>query len=269
MEPSTKKSCELTLHDRLSRLTYRQACKLLGEQGEKLIQRGGAWEIDIEEQVQLNKEFFILKLPASSNGGNGSRTPVVTIQQADNERDCLQWECSVCHTACEHTGAAFSLLLEDKMALGLAAAPSARIPLESLSDEKLIEQAFREREERSRSEKMVLRSAHSNKLWTDYTVISAVSGKTYRLALRGWERGQSFCSCPDFRKNTLGTCKHILNALGKLKRRFGTDRAHAPYVPKQIAVYLQYGKELELRLSLPPGLNGTARPIVAPIQNRA
>ena len=192
MEPSTKKSCELTLHDRLSRLTYRQACKLLGEQGEKLIQRGGVWEIDIEEQVELNKEFFILKLPASSTGGNGSRTPVVTIQRADDERDCLQWECSVCHTACEHTGAAFSLLLEDKMALGLAAAPSERIPLESLSDEKLIEQAFREREERSRSEKMVLRSAHSNKLWTDYTVISAVSGKTYRLALRGWERGESF-----------------------------------------------------------------------------
>jgi hypothetical protein len=30
MEPSTKKSRELTLKDRLSRLTYRQACKLLG-----------------------------------------------------------------------------------------------------------------------------------------------------------------------------------------------------------------------------------------------
>ncbi len=46
-------------------------------------------------------------------------------------------------------------------------------------------------------------------------------------------------------------------------------RAHAPYVPKHIAVYLQYGKELELRLSLPPRLNGSARPIVAPIQDRA
>src|SRR2546422_411901 len=96
---------------------------------------------------------------------------------------------------------------------------------------------------------MVLRSTDANALWTDYTVTSAHSGKTYRLALRGWERGQSFCSCPDFRKNTLGTCKHILNALGKLKRRFGSDRAHAPYMPKHIAVHLQYGKELELRLS--------------------
>ena len=68
MEPSTKKSRELTLKDRLSRLTYRQACKLLGEQGEKLIQRGGACEIDINEQVAFNNEFFRVKLPASSGG---------------------------------------------------------------------------------------------------------------------------------------------------------------------------------------------------------
>src|SRR5260370_9930738 len=141
MEPSTKKSCELTLHDRLSRLTYRQACKLLGEQGEKLIQRGGTWEIDIEEQVELNNEFLSVKLPASSNGANGSQTAVVTIQRATDERDCLRWKCSVCHQACEHIGTAFALLLEDKMALGLAAAASERIPLESLSDDKLVEQA--------------------------------------------------------------------------------------------------------------------------------
>src|SRR5260370_3511406 len=125
------------------------------------------------------------------------------------------------------------------MALGLAAAPSERIPLESLSDEKLIEQALREREERSRSEKMLLRSAHSNKLWTDYTVISAISGKTYRLALRSCERGESFCSCPDFRKNTLGTCKHILNALKKLKRRFQRAERHKPDTHETIAVHLQ------------------------------
>ena len=55
MEHSTKTSRELTLHDRLSRLTYRQASKLLGEGGEKLIQKGGAWDIDIDEQVVLTR----------------------------------------------------------------------------------------------------------------------------------------------------------------------------------------------------------------------
>jgi len=101
MEPSTKKSRELTLKDRLSRLTYRQTCKLLGEQGEKLIQRGGAWEIDINEHVTFNDDFFRVKLPASSNARNGSRTAIVTIELAADERDCLKWECTLCDTGCE------------------------------------------------------------------------------------------------------------------------------------------------------------------------
>ena len=37
---TTKPSQQLTLKDKLSRLSYRQACKLLGERGEKVIQEG-------------------------------------------------------------------------------------------------------------------------------------------------------------------------------------------------------------------------------------
>ena len=152
------------------------------------------------------------------------------------------------------------------MALGLAAPPAERVPLESLSDEQLIVQALNERAERARSEKMVLQSKQPDRLWTDYTITSAASGKTYRLVLRGWERGQSFCSCPDFRKNTLGTCKHILNALEKLKRRFKGAERQQPVRAREHRCALHYGNELELRLPLPPNLNGQARPIVVPDQ---
>jgi superfamily II DNA or RNA helicase len=269
MEYSTKTSRDLTLHDRLSRLTFRQASKLLGEGGEKLIQKGGAWDIDIAEQVLLNVEMFRLEMPASAGAELGAATATVTIQRAADQRDYLKWKCSLCNETCEHVGAAFSLLLEDKLALGLAAAPAERTPLESLSEDKLIEQALSERAERARSEKMVLKSRQPGKLWTDYTVTSAVSGKTYRLALRGWERGQSFCSCPDFRKNTLGTCKHLISALEKLKRRFKGAERQKPYVQETIAVHLRYGKELELRMALPPNLNGQARPIVSALDDRA
>ncbi|HZR20390.1 MAG TPA: DEAD/DEAH box helicase [Verrucomicrobiae bacterium] len=268
MEYSTKKSRELTLHDRLSRLTFRQASKLLGEGGERLIQKGGAWDVNIGEQVVLNAEMFRLRLPASANGELGSATATVTIQRAADQRDYLEWECSLCDKTCEHIGAAFSLLLEDKLTLGLAAAPAERIPLESLSEDTLIEQALGERAERARSEKMVLESSQPGKLWADYTVTSAVSGKTYRLALRGWERGQSFCSCPDFRKNTLGTCKHILNALDKVKRRFKAAKRQQIYVQETIAVHLRYGKDLELRVALPPNLDGQARTIASVLKDR-
>ena len=64
---------------------------------------------------------------------------------------------------------------------------------------------------------MRVKSFNSKELWTDYAVTNASSGKTYRVALRGWERGESYCACPDFRKNTLGTCKHILHVLDKVK----------------------------------------------------
>ena len=51
-------------------------------------------------------------------------------------------------------------------------------------------------------------------------VASSSSGKSYRVALRGWQLGESYCSCPDFRKNTLGTCKHIPHTLAKAEKRF-------------------------------------------------
>ncbi len=41
-----------------------------------------------------------------------------------------------------HIGAAFSLILDEKMALGLAAPPLERVPVESLSERELIENAI-------------------------------------------------------------------------------------------------------------------------------
>ena len=69
---------------------------------------------------------------------------------------------------------------------------------------------------------MKLTSMNKATPWTDYTVTSHLSGKTYRVSLRGVEAGQSYCSCPDFASNHLGTCKHILYALARIKKRFET-----------------------------------------------
>ena len=54
---------ELTLKDRLSRLTFAQACKLLGPDGNKLIMQGGKFEItSIEENVYLGDDLFRLSV---------------------------------------------------------------------------------------------------------------------------------------------------------------------------------------------------------------
>jgi hypothetical protein len=109
----TKASSELTLFDSLSRLSFHSAAKLLGAEGSRLITTGGKYDIDITTQVQFDRDRFRLTL-----GG-----PVVTLSLNPAARDRLEWCCNACDVPCEHAGAAFSLILEEKLALGLADAP--------------------------------------------------------------------------------------------------------------------------------------------------
>ena len=110
---TTKQGQQLTLRDRLSRLNFTEACKLLGEEGKQLIQQGGKWDIKIAEDVYLGDDLFRLKIDGA----------VVTITPMAGAKQRLHWHCDRCTTACIHAGAAFSLILEEKTALGLAAGP--------------------------------------------------------------------------------------------------------------------------------------------------
>ncbi len=254
----TKPSTELTLFDTLSRLTFTRAAKLLGPGGNRLIATGGKFDIDLTTQVKFDRDMFRLTLDGAA----------VSLTLSPAARHRLEWRCDACEVPCEHAGAAFSLILEEKLALGLAGAPPARAPAESVSEEVLVAQALAERAERARTEKMRLTSLDSQEIWTDYTLTNAASGKSYRVALRGWQAGQSYCSCPDFRKNTLGTCKHILHALEKVRRRFSDSQRNRPYRRRDISVHLSYGEELELRLLLPTHLDKVITGIVRPIRDR-
>lgn len=248
----------LMLKDRLSRLTYPRACTLLGPEGPKLIQAGGKWEVDLDQHVNLTDDCFTLAMDGA----------VVTITMDPAARDKLAWHCSSCHDACEHAGAAFSIVLEEKTALGLAAPPPERVPIESLSEEDLVRQALAERQERARTEKMRVRSVDPKHLWTDYTVTNAVSGKTYRVALRGWKAGECYCTCPDFRANTLGTCKHILHVQEKVARQFSARERNRPFVHRDIAVSVSYGRQAELRLLLPDRLNHEVEKVLGLLRGR-
>ena len=247
-----------TFRDILSHLTFRQACKLLGENGQRLITEGGKYDINIAEQVVFEKDTFKLSLDGSQAS--------ITFDPARPDR--LRFDCSTCTSFCEHIGAAVSTVLEEKRILGLAAPPPERIPMESLSEKELIEQALLERTERAGNEKMQVRVIDPKVLWTDYLVTSTLSGKTYRVALRGWERGQSFCSCPDFRKNTLGTCKHILHVISRTRKKFSRKIQNTPFCNPVFCVYLHYGTELELRLLIPDEIKKPAAGIVGPLKDK-
>ena len=243
------------LKEALSRLTMKRAAALLGPHGKDLIRAGGRYAIDLDLDVTLTDELFLLNIEQS----------LVTIKAAENTPAGLEPRCSTCAQPCEHTGAALAIVLEEKLALNLAARPQESKPAEELTPEELTARALADREERAAVEKMELKSMDPQTLWTDYTVTSLVSGKTYRVALRGWERGESYCTCPDFRKNTLGTCKHILFALDKVKGLFSKTVRERPYRPSHSYVHLLHGEVLELRLALADGLEGPAAAVLRPL----
>ncbi len=142
----TKKSKRLTLKDRLSRLTYLQAAKLLGPEGQQLIRRGASYDtIDIDRDVYFRGDLFRLKLRGIGERGKDIVATITTMAEAKNR---LRMNCTACETVCEHIGAAVSLILEEKTALGLAAEPDERRPIETLNEQELLEQALRDRLER-------------------------------------------------------------------------------------------------------------------------
>ncbi|HEV3136719.1 MAG TPA: DEAD/DEAH box helicase, partial [Pirellulales bacterium] len=263
---TTRPGNRLSLKDRLSRLTFLEACKLLGPRGKKLIeQSANLWEFKIEKDVFLGNDLFRLRVPGELKDG---RPVVVTITLMAEARNRLHWNCTGCSGACEHVGAALSLILEEKSALGLAAPPTPRVPLESLGETALIAKALAERAERAKAEKMVVRAVDASCPWTDYAVTNRVSGKTYRVALRGLQPGDSYCTCPDFRTNTLGTCKHVIHVVHKAKRRFAAADLKRRFRSKDLALHLRYEGDVTLRLLVPERLESAISRVVGPLVDR-
>jgi superfamily II DNA or RNA helicase len=103
-----------------------------------------------------------------------------------------------------------------------------------------------------------LENVGDHPLFSDFRLTNPLSGKTYRIAIRGEREGENFCSCPDYRINNLGTCKHIEFTLAALRKKRGAKKQFkAGYVPPYSEVYLAYGLRREVRFRA--GQNAPAR----------
>jgi hypothetical protein len=261
-----KPSARLTLKDKLSRLTLVQAQHLLGAKGASWLAKGGALDIDLQTQVSFTEERFQVTFP---DPAAKSEPVVVSVTLDDANRNRLRVACNGAgEEALLHKAATLSLILEEKTALGLAGAPDGETPWELLPESALEPRALAERAQRAAEEKMKIRSADPATPWADYTVASALSGKTYRVALRGMERGQSYCSCPDFRKNLLGACKHVFRVQAWVRKKFNTNALEKGWKPDRLAVFARYDGELRLGVEAPARVPAAAAPIVQPWRNR-
>jgi SNF2 family DNA or RNA helicase len=126
----------------------------------------------------------------------------------------------------------------------------------------LIEQQIAERRDRAAAAPLKILKRPADGPHGDYTVKS-VSGRTYRVAIRGLGLFENYCSCPDFAINTLGTCKHVEAILLRLRNRHHKLLETARYKRTRASISLQYGDSIEVRLRLPadpsPGLQAVAK----------
>lgn len=271
---ATKPRHRLSFRDRLSRLTFAQACKLLGPQGTRLLRHPPEREIDPHQHVYLAGDLLRVTFPAPGDTDEFSRdgaertAAVATLTLTGTARDRLHYNCTACRKPCRHVGALLAYVLDNKSPLGLAKPPQENVPVESLGEDELVRQALADRAERAKTEPMKIRTTDAARPWSDYAVTSTVSGKTYRVALRGLEPGVSYCSCPDFRTNTLGTCKHILKVQSQVKRKFTAAQLGRKPTRRRVAVHLRYDGGISLRLETPTQTTPAVDAICGPLRDK-
>ena len=240
---------QLTFHQRLGRLTVQQARNLLGDEGAKLMQQGRMeFEVDFDRDVYLGRDVYRVAITDHSLDDPAVTT---TLTVDPGRRSSLLVSCDQCTRACTHQGAMLDYLMQSKTVLGLAMPPDESVPLEHLTQEELHRRAVDERKQRAADEKMTVRSTHRNTPWTDYVVTSKQSGRSYRVSVRSMEDADCYCSCPDYRTNQLGFCKHILKVRARIKKWFTSKQRQRPYRRKTLSVRLAYGTQTGVLFNLP------------------
>ncbi|MCA9170093.1 MAG: DEAD/DEAH box helicase, partial [Planctomycetales bacterium] len=240
---------ENAFHQRLGGLTYSQACALLGDNGAQLLRQGDqAFDIDLDRDVYLGGDLLRVRIEDKQLT---NKLAIVTLTQQSARRRQLQANCDQCDAPCVHLGAGLHYLLDSKTSLGLAAPPDESVPLEHLTKEELLQRAMADRQKRADEEKMTMRATNPKQPWSDYIVTSHGSGKTYRVALRGFSAGESYCSCADFRTNQLEICKHIFSVQAKVRKRFSVAQLKKPYKRVEVSLSVCYGDPFGLLFHLP------------------
>src|SRR5262245_50005442 len=108
------------------------------------------------------------------------------------------------------------------------------------------------RRQRAAAEQLRIHNLGRNRVFSDYQVTNPTSGGQYRVSIRGFDVGDNTCECPDYRTNTLGTCKHIEGVLAALREQMPEQVRKKKAAVTHPEIYLQYGEQLRIGIHLPP-----------------
>jgi superfamily II DNA or RNA helicase len=108
------------------------------------------------------------------------------------------------------------------------------------------------RRKRAAQEHLRIQNLGRNRVFSDYQVSNPTTGGSYRVSIRGFDVGDNTCECPDFRTNTLQTCKHIEAVLAALRDETPIQLRRRKATVTHPEIYLSYGEQLRIGLHLPP-----------------
>ncbi len=108
------------------------------------------------------------------------------------------------------------------------------------------------RRRRAAEEQFRIQNLGRNRVFSDYRITNPTTGGQYRVSIRGFDVGDNTCECPDYRTNTLGTCKHIEAVLASLRQETPPQLRRRKAAITHPEIYLHYGEQLRVGLHLPP-----------------
>lgn len=98
----------------------------------------------------------------------------------------------------------------------------------------MIKRVLKERQEKAAKEKFEIRLAENIH---GFHKIKTEEGRTYEITIRDFAEGSGYCSCPDFKTNKLGTCKHLIFASDYLSRKYKSSKALTNQVYPFVEIY--------------------------------
>src|SRR5262249_6023823 len=124
--------------------------------------------------------------------------------------------------------------------------------LQGRSPPMLREEQIDIRRRRAKEGHFTIQNLGRNRVFSDYQVSNPDTGGQYTVQVRGFEVGDNTCTCPDFRSNTLGTCKHVEAVLESLHSEAPANVRQRKAVVTRPEIYLHYGEQLRVGVHLPP-----------------
>ena len=104
------------------------------------------------------------------------------------------------------------------------------------------------RKQAAQRELLSIEAVNKKQTFGDFNVRNPQTDHLYKVAFRGINSAWNYCSCPDFKTNQLGTCKHVEAVQLHLEK--SGRRLPKELVPSYTSVYLSYKGERDVRIRI-------------------